>query len=43
MTSHYEPVSNADEEYLESCSPVELWQGIHDNMIVTMLVMMSMT
>ena len=31
MTSHYEPISNIDEEYVNSCSPVELLQGIHDS------------
>ena len=30
MNSHYEPISNIDKEYLNSCSPVELLQGIHD-------------
>ena len=31
VTSHYEPISNIDEDYLNSCSPVELLQGIHNS------------
>ena len=31
MNSHYKPISNTDEEYLDICSPVELLQGIHDS------------
>ena len=31
ITSHYEPISNIDEDYLNSCSPVELLQGIHNS------------
>ena len=31
MNSHYEPISNTDEEYLDSCSSVELLQGIHNS------------
>ena len=27
----YEPISNVDEDYLNSCSPIELLQGIHDS------------
>ena len=35
MTSHYKPVSNVGEEYLESCSPAKLLQGIHDSYYVS--------
>ena len=31
MTSRYEPISNIDEEYRNSCFPVELLQGIHNS------------
>ena len=27
----YETISNVDEDYLNSCSPIELLQGIHDS------------
>ena len=27
----YEPISNVDEDYLNSCSRIELLQGIHDS------------
>lgn len=31
MTLHYEPISNIDEEYLNSYSLVELLQGVHNS------------
>ena len=27
----YEPIINVDEDYLNSCSPIELLQGIYDS------------
>ena len=31
MSVHYEPISHIDENYLNSCSPAELIQGVHDS------------